>query len=162
MGTNVSHPPGAFRGAPVYVGTRELSYKRSGHIASAPAFTSTENFTPSNLAHEVRVQVANSEAVVPSSTQAPGPSGEQTAGPAKTGNRFGGTTIPRLEGCLSRIATGRAVVLAEVARYLGEPAAIVVLRPPTAGAAVFDVEVVALTCSASDSHIILQTTVSTP
>src|SRR5262249_4905242 len=142
----------------VFVGLRPLSYRRNGQTASTTAFTSTENFTPSNLAHEVRVQVTNSDRML---TEPSATNGSQGGAGDQTDNRFGGATSPGLEACLSRIAAGRQVVLADVARYLGKPATIIVFRPLSAGSAIFDVVVVALTCSASDSHIITQATVPT-
>jgi hypothetical protein len=156
-GTKFPHPPGSLRSSGVYVGLRPLSYRRNGQTTSVTGLTSTENFTPSNLAHEVRVQVANSEKMLAE----PNATNGTQSGAAQTDNSFGGTTIPRLEACLSRIAAGRQVVLADVARYLGKPATIIVLRPLSADSAVFDIVVVALTCSASNSHIITQATVPT-
>ena len=70
----------------------------------------------------------------------------------------GGVSLSELEGCLNRVAAGRKVMLADVARYLGNPATIIILRSLTA-ADVFDVTIVGLACSASDSDVISRATV---
>jgi hypothetical protein len=71
---------------------------------------------------------------------------------------IGGVSLSRLEGCLNRVAAGRTVLLANVARYIGNPATIIVLKSLTA-ADVFDVTIVGLSCSASSSDVISRTTV---
>jgi hypothetical protein len=71
--------------------------------------------------------------------------------------QFGGIEIGRLNGCLSRVSAGRRVVLAEIARYVGKPATIIVLRSLTAN--VLDVAIVGVGCSASAADYIVRTTV---
>ena len=71
---------------------------------------------------------------------------------------FGGIKIFKLVGCLTRLAAGRAVVVADVAKYLGQPATIVVLRP-SANALKLNVLVVRLTCSLASPEIIAQVTI---
>ena len=71
---------------------------------------------------------------------------------------MGGVSLSELAGCLDRVSAGRRVLLADVARYLGRPATIIVLQPLTA-AGVFDVTIVGLTCSASNPDVISRTTV---
>jgi hypothetical protein len=61
-----------------------------------------------------------------------------------------------LAGCLANIASGRQVLLADVARYLGKPATIIVLKP-VSGA--FDVIVVGLACTATKADVITRLSV---
>jgi hypothetical protein len=72
--------------------------------------------------------------------------------------RIGGVSVSELAGCLYRVAAGRKVLLANVARYLGSPATIIVLQSLTA-ADVFDVAIVGLSCSSSNPDVISTATV---
>ncbi len=71
---------------------------------------------------------------------------------------FGGVRVRLLVACLTRLAAGRTIVVADVARYLGTPATIVVLKSLN-DARVLDVDVVGLTCSAAKPDIIAELTV---
>lgn len=152
------------RNAGLSVGPRQLSYTRHGKSYTYTALALNENFMLTNLGASVRTHLradyANSR---PTTAPAPTSPPPTTGGPAKdtksSDEKIGGITISQLGGCLSRIAAGRQVLLAMVARYQSTPATIVVLRP-TGGGAFLDVIVVGLGCSAADADIITHTVTS--
>ena len=130
-------------------GPMSLNYRLKGKIATARALTSHHNYTKLNLAPLVHKDVASAASI-----QKTVPSSSRPASPAT----FGGIRVPTLIGCLTKIAAGRSVLVADIARYLGRPATIVVLRP-SAGSHVLDVVVVGLTCSSAVPDIIAELTV---
>ena len=130
-------------------GPVSLNYRLNGKIATARALTSHHNYTKLNLAPLVHKDVASAASI-----QKTVPSSSRPASPAT----FGGIRVPTLIGCLTKIAAGRSVLVADIARYLGGPATIVVLRP-SAGSQVLDVVVVGLTCSSAAPDIIAELTV---
>lgn len=132
-----------------------LHYRQNGKIVTTNAVAADVNFTHANLAAQVRTQVASSA----TGFAASGASVPSAAPETGTAKRVGLVSVSTLEGCLTRVAAGQKVVLAEVARYLGKPATIIVLQPLTA-AGVFDVAVVGLACSASASNIIARAEVA--
>ena len=133
--------------APAYV-----NYRLKGKVAATNAIASHTNFTSATLASQVRREVASSSVLVGGFA---GP--QHGARPEPANSRVGGVSISRLEGCLNRVTAGRKVLLADVARYLGSPATIIVFKSLTAD--VFDVTIVGLSCSASNSDVISRTTV---
>jgi len=137
---------GAKASAPVTV-----SYRLNDRIATTAAVLSHANLTQKSLPGQVRRQVA-SVAVVPGGTAAP------TDLRASPNFRIGAVRISALEGCLSVMSRGRRVLLVDVARFLGRPATIVVLKSLTA-ANVFDVGIVGIGCSASNLDIIQMLTI---
>lgn len=138
--------------ARIAMNPQSLHYRRNGAIAIATAVASDVNFTPGSLAAQVRRQVASSSPKFATGSPAAAPNAEKITS-------FGGISIPKLEGCLTRVAAGRKVLLADVARYLGKPATIIVLQSMTAGN-VFHVAIVGLACSASNADIITQAEVA--
>ena len=132
-------------------GVTALHYRQDGRYANTVALASDYNYTPSNLPGQVRKEVASSatfgtmygqpEHATPSTTQP-----QQTVGVM---------SIPQMEGCMTRVAAGSTVLLADVARYLGTPAMIIVLKAATS----FDVLVEGITCSASRADTIRRLTV---
>jgi hypothetical protein len=130
-------------------GPVSLNYRLKGKIATARALTSHHNFTKRNLAPLVHKDVAST-----TSFEKGVAGSSRPASPAT----FGGIRVPTLIGCLTKIAAGRSVLVADIARYLGRPATIVVLRP-SAGSQVLDVMVVGLTCSSAAPDIIAELTV---
>lgn len=144
-GENVAHTPNA----------TSVEYHRNGELASAPATASEVNFTRSNLATEVRKQVASTAGTIAKAPATSAPS--MAPGPGKTAD-LNGFSLPRLAACLTKVAAGRTVLLADVARYLGKPAAIIVIQSPRAS--VYDVVVVGLACSSSGSDIVSQSEVT--
>lgn len=137
-------------------GTASLHYRLHGKIVTTTAVRSRLNFTRAGLGGQVRREVASHPVFAPVNP-APHDSAGSTSGPAATMLLPAGVTIGALNGCLSDIAAGRRVLVTVIARYLGKPATIIVLRSPTAK--VLDVAIVGLACSASAPHYIVRTTV---
>jgi hypothetical protein len=129
-----------------------MNYRRNGKIATARALTSGQDYTRGNMAPLVHKDMASTAVFgktiasgkVP---RAPGP-----------GAMFGGVKVIKLIGCLTRLAAGRVILVADVARYLGRPATIVVLRS-SASAHELNIVVVRLTCSLASPNIIAQVTI---
>jgi hypothetical protein len=129
-----------------------MDYRLNGKVATARALASGRNYTTGNMASLVHKDI-RSDTVFGENT----PTGKYQPAPSP-GAMFGGIRVFQLRGCLTRLATGRAILVADVARYLGRPATIVVLRS-SAGAHEFDVVVVRLTCSRASPDIIAQVTI---
>ncbi|HEX9517373.1 MAG TPA: hypothetical protein VF940_14505 [Streptosporangiaceae bacterium] len=146
-GSHLSH--GANASGPMMV-----SYRMKGRIATAVAVMSHANFTERSLPGMVRKQVA-SVAGFGASAGIATPTYQRKS---SRNIRIGGVSIPTLEGCLSAMANGRQVLLADVARFLGRPATIIVMRSPTT-ANVLDVAIVGLGCSSSNLDVIRMLTV---
>jgi hypothetical protein len=134
--------------SPTYV-----NYRLAGKIVATNAIASHTNFTKASLGTQVRKAVASSSALSVGFAGA-----QHTTAPTPAKASIGGVSLSRLEGCLNGVAAGRKVLLANIARYLGSPATIVVLKSLTT-ADVFDVIIVGLSCSASNSDVISRTTV---
>jgi hypothetical protein len=124
-----------------------VSYRLNGRIATTNAVVSNANLTMRSLPRMVRKQVAS---VTKLASGAAAPGNQRAASPKA---RIGGVSMSALQGCLSMMARGRTVMLVSVARFLGRPATIVVLKSLTA-ANVFDVGIVGAGCSASNLDII--------
>ena len=146
-------------------GTSRLHYKLHGKVVTATALASHMNFTRAGLGRQVQRAMASQVTFGPAhrapyTTPAPGGGAGGTRGTSGTkssGSLLGGVRIGTLNGCLSRVSAGRRVVLTEIARYLGRPATIIVLKSLTAN--ILDVAIVGLACSASAPDYIVQTTV---
>jgi hypothetical protein len=133
--------------------TITLRYRHAGGFVYANAVASDVNYTKADLAAGVRHEVANvAQLASPSASM---PTSNAVAAPRHALNR---TTVGRLESCLSMVATDRVVLLVEVARYLGLPATIIVLRP--VGDA-FEVIVVGEACGPAGQDILATATVPT-
>ena len=148
-GTGSHLSNGASAGGPMMV-----SYRMKGRIATAVAVMSHANFTERSLPGMVRKQVA-SVAGFGASAGIATPTYQRKS---SRNIRIGGVSIPTLEGCLSAMANGRQVLLADVARFLGRPATIIVMKSPTT-ANVLDVAIVGLGCSSSSLDVIRMLTV---
>jgi hypothetical protein len=131
---------------------RKLTYGITGQ--SAPALVTGADYTPANLASLVHRDVARLTANGRVRPAAPAPRAAHA-----TAGTFNALSAVQLEGCLASIDHGRRVVLADVARYLGRPATIIVLKPILAAASVFDVVVVGPGCSRATADIITTTEV---
>jgi len=125
-----------------------VRYTQNGQSATTTVLASGFDYTPANLATEVRKQMASTTGAV----IGPAPTQRQLL---EGGAQIGGIGVLKLEGCLSRISAGRKVLLADVARYLGKPATIIVLQE-LAATDVFAVVVVGLACSLSNGATITQ------
>jgi hypothetical protein len=128
-----------------------VHYRLNGKEVGTTALATHMNFTRHSLARQVRRTLRSAAGVGTTySSSRPNPTGN------KTGPAFG--KVSRLGGCLSRVDAGRTVLLAAVARFLGRPATIIVLRP-SKSAGILDVLVVGIKCSASVADVIFQTTI---
>jgi hypothetical protein len=135
-------------------GPINVDYRLKGRVATAQAVTTGDKYTRANMAPLVRKAVAGAPPIgksaagaTPGTTQRPG-----------TTTTFAGLAVRTLTGCLTGLAGGRTILLADVASFLGRPATIVVLKPLT-GAHVLDVVVVGVSCSLASPHIIARLTV---
>lgn len=135
-------------------GPMMVSYRMKGRIATAVAVMSDANFTERSLPGMVRKQVA-SVAGFGAGAGFATPTNQRKS---PRNFRIGGVSIPTLEGCLSAMANGRQVLLADVARFLGRPATIIVMKSPTT-ANVLDVAIVGLGCSSSSLDVIRMLTI---
>jgi hypothetical protein len=131
-----------------------MNYRLNGRVVTARALTTGHNYTRRNMKKLVRKDVASTTILGKKAT--PG-TYAQLASP---GALFGGIKVLKLMGCLTRLAAGRSILLADVAEYLGQPATIVVMRS-SAGAHELNVAVVRLTCSRASPEIIAQVTIPT-
>jgi hypothetical protein len=132
-----------------------VSYRLKGKIATTTAVVGHHNMTPKSLPRMVLKRFSN---LITLGGNIAAPGAPQAALPKF---RIGGLSISALQGCLSAIAAGRQVMVADVGRFLGRPATIVVLRSLTA-ADILDVAVVGRGCSASNLDIIRTLTVPFP
>lgn len=127
-----------------------VSYRLKGKIATAAAVVGHTNMTEKSLPDMVRKRVASVTSL--------GGMAPNSQGAASPTSLIGGVSVSALEGCLSAMAAGRQVLLADVTRFLGRPATIIVLKSPTA-ANVLDVAIVGLGCSPSNLEVIRMLTV---
>ena len=128
-----------------------VSYRLNGRIATTAAIANKTNFTQASLPRLVRRQVASVTRLAVGGA-APSP---QRAASQKL--QIGGVRISALQDCLSAMSRGRQVLLVDVARFLGRPATIVVLKSLTAD--LLDVGIVGPGCSASNLDIIRMLTI---
>lgn len=130
-----------------------LRYQHGAESAYANAVTSDVSYTKANLPAGIRSEVASTRQIGNAgSTAVPA-----TAQP-RPGRALSHTTVGRLESCLSSLASGRGLVLlVDVARYLRQPATIIVFRQVNSA---YDVIVVGVACGATSQDII--TSLSVP
>jgi len=134
-----------------------VHYQLKGKTVTTTAYVSRANFVRRTLARQVRTDVRQSAGIEPvygqNTTSAPT---EPT--PTSKPARNLGFSIPHLASCLSRINAGRTVLFVAVARFLGKPARIIVLRP-TLSPSLLDIAIVGPACSASSLDVIFRTTI---
>jgi negative regulator of sigma E activity len=140
----------------------DVTYGRPGSLHTIRAVDSHTNFVAADLRAEAISAVDTAEAreafaaqpsgniAVPLTGSTPGPAAELTAG-LVADSLSGG----RLAGCVRLIAPGRTVLLIDVARYQGKPAAVIV----TASTVVSEAEawVVGSSCSATTRDVLTET-----
>jgi hypothetical protein len=147
--------PSAASGSGTYSGANRpvsMNYRLNGRVATARALTTRHNYTRRNMIKLVHKDVASTTILGKRAT--PG-TYAQLASP---GALFGGIKVLKMMGCLTRLAAGRSILLADVAKYLGQPATIVVMRS-SASARELNVAVVRVTCSRASPEIIAQVTI---
>lgn len=135
---------------PIAAGSVGVNYRLRGQAATTTALVSDTNYTRQSLPGEVRRDVASHPTM--------GTAGAAPAAHPSSASLPEDFHIAQLEGCLSTVADGRMVLITEIARYLGTPAAIIVLR--AGNARLLHVVVVGFACSASNPAII--TTLEVP
>ncbi|HTZ92382.1 MAG TPA: zf-HC2 domain-containing protein [Streptosporangiaceae bacterium] len=81
-------------------------------------------------------------------------------GPAIAGPSAAGPRPSELAGCVRRIATGRTVLLIDIARYQGKPAAVIVTGATVASGA--EAWVVGSSCSARTSDVLTEAPLGNP
>jgi hypothetical protein len=128
-----------------------MNYRLNGRVATARALTSRHDYTRHNMARLVHNDVASTTVLGKNATPGPYPRA------ASPGAVLGGIKVLKLMGCLTRLAAGRSILVADVARYLGQPATIVVMRAVSAQQ--LNVAVVRVTCSLASPEIIAQVTI---
>jgi hypothetical protein len=129
-----------------------VSYRLNGRIATTAVIASQTNFTHSSMPRLVRTRVASVTGI------AVGGAASNLRRAASPTSQIGGVRISELQSCLSVMSRGRKVLLVDVARFLGRPAMIVVLKSLT-GADLLDVGIVGPGCSASNLDIIRMLTI---
>lgn len=118
-------------------------YQRDGRSVRTTALATHTDYTRAAVGRQARMDVSKSSPNF------------RVAAPAATVNeRVGGVRVTRLGACLTQVAANRPVLVIDVARWIGKPAVIIIMRPLSAIDAL-DVAVVGLTCSASDTHLII-------
>ncbi len=122
-------------------GTLPVHYRYQGAAVTTNVVVSNLSYTKSDLAAGVRASIS-SPVTVPVSV--PG----KHSSPGSTSVHRAGISARQLSGCLSKVAAGHRILLAEVVRYLGVPATIVVLKPI---GHIFNVIVVGAACSATET-----------
>ncbi len=136
-----------------------LTYTRAGHPAQFIPVSTGRDFQPGLLRSQVRSlltrEAGPSQPVSgpPASTTHPGAKRSIGSGSAAAKPAFGGIPLAALQGCVTRIAAGRQVLLVDVDRYQGKPATIIVVGGGAGGPRAW---VVGPGCSRSDSDVIAQ------
>ena len=155
-GSPAVHRPASSRVPARLTGSARLHYRLHGQIVTTTGVASHLNFTSHGLASQVHRAVASQPSFGGTLTS---PQTTPTPANGKSSNNglLGGIGIGQLNGCLSRVSAGRQVVLTEIARYLGRPATIIVLKSPSAN--ILNVAIVGVACSASAADYIVRTTV---
>jgi hypothetical protein len=129
-----------------------VSYRSAGHVFKTTVVVSDLSYTKADLAGGVRQRIS-SPLTVPGYVRSGGFSTPAT----QPGSAAEAVSPRRLAGCFSKVAAGREIFQAEVARYRGLPATIVILRPV---GNIFDVIVVGAACSAADADVITRLSLS--
>jgi hypothetical protein len=128
--------------------SRTVQYRVDGKTVTATLLASHTDFTRKAMARQVRLRLTSFPKPLSGPANSPGFSSSSSSSPG-----IAGISMSRIEGCMTRIAAGRSILLADVARYLGRPATIIVFAPVKPGA-VYDVAVVGVGCSSSVSDLI--------
>jgi hypothetical protein len=128
--------------------SRTVQYRVDGKTVSATLLTSHTDFTRKAMARQVRSRLTSYPKPLSGPENSPAAGFSSSSSPS-----IAGVSMLRIEGCMTRIAAGRSILIADVARYLGRPATIIVFAPVKPGA-VYDVAVVGLGCSSSVSDLI--------
>jgi hypothetical protein len=124
-----------------------VPYQHGSHPATIRPVQTSTNYRPAQLSQQVGVTLAQ--------TRAGGPehrAGSHAATSPDAAGRLGRAQLTQLAGCLSRIAAGRTVLLANIARFSGAPATVIVTAAQGRTAA--QIWVVGPACSRSASDVL--------
>ena len=130
-------------------GTESLRYRTTRGYAYAETVHTLTNFSSRNLAVGVRKEIASSPAV--GAPVVGRPNAVQLGDGQARNHRIGGFSVVQLESCMGFVADGHPVLLADVARYQGKPAVIVVLKPV---GQIFSVVVAGLACGTGGGDVL--------
>jgi hypothetical protein len=123
-----------------------VRYQRDGHLATIRPVQTSTNYRRGQLSQQVTAALAQSRA-------APRIHPGRSAGTSpEAAGRLSAAQLGQLAGCLSRVAAGRTVVLADVARFGGAPATVIVTA--ARGHAPAQIWVVGPGCSRSASDVL--------
>jgi hypothetical protein len=149
-------------GAGALMPTEQLTYGPSigyGHGHQIRMVSTQTDFVPARLATEVRAAVANARqgGVAAGGNQAAtrvesSPNALGAANAPSNLSALRGTTSGRLGGCVGKLAVAARVLLVELAKFDGRPAAVIVVTAVQRDAA--NVWIVGLTCSATSTHVL--------
>lgn len=131
-------------------GTTRLLYRAGGRSAHANAVSSSVSYSAANLAAGVR-RAVSAEANLGVSPDGSQPQAQPAGSAGRASHSIGRFKVAQLERCLAVVAGRHPVLLVEVARYLGNPAVIVVLKPVNN---VLDVVVAGPACGAGSGDIL--------
>lgn len=150
-----------------------LSFRHGRHIDTVKTVRASTNFVRARLLAQTvaAIQTAARNGVIPSQGTptggTPEPSGASTGQAQTPGSGLaaskgvansdafgvnGGINVSQMAGCVGMLAAIQPVILVELAKYEGQPAAIIVLGSTPAGSA--DVWVMGMTCSASNRDVL--------
>jgi hypothetical protein len=133
-----------------------VPYRQNGIFLYTTAMSSSTDYTSADLAGSVRKIVASSAGVTFGSSSEPEPTANAPDRSSSARRSIGHFSIHQLAACLSTVAGGRPVLLADVAHYRGSPAVIVILKPVSH---TYDVVVAGLGCGAGGGDIITRLSV---
>lgn len=163
VGSSVSGSPSSGRAA-VPAPAQEMSlgpvvsYGQPGAQHAVHAVVSSTNFVSTGLRTQVISAVHAAEARGASAAQPPG----TAAGPSSTlqSNAAGSATsssgtVTRLAGCIGLLASGRDILLVDLAKFEGRPATIIVAAATAASPA--EAWVVGSSCSATSADVLAHT-----
>jgi hypothetical protein len=142
------------RPTPGFMGTAAnsgISYRYKGTSVPVSAVTSNVNYTAADLASGVRKVAAGAPAFSTATPRSPGALGTNGGPEVSPTRQYGPFKVGQLDGCLTKVAAGRRILVTDFARYRGQPAAIVVLRPVSS---TFDVIVVGPACTATNADVL--------
>jgi hypothetical protein len=125
--------------------TLPVRYQYQGGSVITNVVVSNFDYTKSDLATGIRASISSPLTIPVSGTE------KQSSPSATSANQAHGISADRLAGCLSKVAAGHRILLAEVVRYLAGPATIVVLKPI---GHIFNVIVVGAACSATKTDVL--------
>ena len=135
----------------------QLHYEYRGRQDSVIPVETGTNYAPTTLGAQVGQELKRNP---PSATGRGGSNSLHSKSSSAPATGFaptvGSVPVSRLQGCVSRLAFGRQVLLVDVAKYQGMPATVIVTKASAAGPE--QVWVVGTDCSRARSDVLTQVT----